>query len=173
VASFLAGLAALVAVVNVFYGMVLAWGVSGGDGETSVLRGLLAVGLFGSLVWAAVVDFLLLTPWQRGVVVGGVVLAGVIGMFFIATEDSRRRLRLSAGMALVGIATAFVVALIDEISPPGWRAVLIGLIPTLLFALAAVVAREDLSEGDGTDLLFVFGVLLAPSALLAIAVLTS
>ena len=168
--GFLAGLAAMVAVVNVFYGMVLAWGVSGGDGETTAMRGLLALGLFGSLIWAAIVDFLVLTPWQRGAVVGGVVLAGTFGMFFIATEDSRRRVGLGVGMILVGFATAIVVALVDEVSPLGWRPVLVGLIPPLLFGIAAVVAREELSEGDGADLFLVFGALLAPSALLAIAV---
>jgi hypothetical protein len=54
-AGLLPGLAIVAAVLNVVYGMLLAWGLSGGDGEAAnPLVGVLSLAVFASVVYALV-----------------------------------------------------------------------------------------------------------------------
>lgn len=170
-ASFLTALAALVAVANVFYGTVLAWGVSGGDDQTSAVRALLGIALFGSLVWMAVTVLSVLEPLPRWIVAGGLVVAAAAGMLAVASDDSSRRRSLAMIMGAVAVLAALAAAWLGGLVTPGWRPVLIGLIPPVVFASAGAIAREEWVEGDAVALVLVLGVLLVPSALLTVVAL--
>lgn len=167
--ALLVGLASMVAIGNVLYGTLLAWGVAGGDAESSWMRGLLALGLFASLIWTAVVGFIALEPGQRIVVAGALVLVAGIGVYLIATEDRTRRLRLVSAAIIVALAGAAVVAMIGDQPNVAWSLVLAALAPPLVLLSSFPVTREDLAPDDSATLVLIFGVLVAPPALLALA----
>lgn len=167
--ALLVGLASMVAIGNVLYGILLAWGVAGGDAETSWLRGLLALGLFASLIWTAVVGFMALELGQRIVVVGALVLIAGIAVYLIATEDRTRRLWLAVGAVIVAFAGAAVVAVIGDQPNVAWSPVLVAMAPPLVLLSSFPVTREDLAPDDSATLVLIFGALLAPPALLALA----
>lgn len=169
----LVGLASLAVVVNLVYGMVLVWGLSGGDGEGTIVGGILALALFASLVWAMIQTMALLDPIYLAIVIGVLVVGSVVAMFvFGATDDRRRRRLVVLGAGAAVVLVVLIVGIGGGASIEDWRPVLITLLPPLLLAVALVVVKDEAPEEDG--LVFLTPALLSiPPALLAVAQLTS
>lgn len=166
----LIGLAALAASANVVYGTVLVWGLSGGDGEGSVIGGILALVLFGSLIWTVVETMSLLEPVYRLVLIGFLVATGVISAYVLqATEDRRRRMWLAVGVGLACLVMTLVVGVGDGAAVSGRRPVLVALLPPLLLALGLIVVEGESADREGIGRLLVLGVLALPAGMLALA----
>lgn len=139
----LIALAALAAVADLIFGSVLAWGLSGGDGQGSVIGGIFGLALLASLTWVMVQTMSLLESVFLAMTIGFVVVGAGVAMYVLGATDDRRQRRLM-GVALGVAALAVVAAVgIDEGgSIEGWRPVLIALVPPLLSVAAFVVTRD-------------------------------
>ena len=103
----LIALATLAAVADLIFGSVLAWGLSGGDGEGSVIGGILGLALLASLIWVMVQTMSILEPVFLAMTIGFVVVGAGLAMYVLGHTDDRRQRRLM-GVA-VGVAALAVV----------------------------------------------------------------
>ena len=147
----LIALAALAAVADLIFGSVLAWGLSGGDGEGSVIGGILGLALLASLIWVMVQTMSLLEPVFLAMTIAFVVVGAGLAMYVLgATDDRRQRRLMGVAVGVAAIAVVVAVGIGGGGSIEGWRPVLIALVPPLLTVAAFVVVRDVRgSDQDG------------------------
>lgn len=101
----LVGAAVLFAAGNVLVGGLIAWGVSGGDGTSSPVRGLLGVGVLGACLASLVSTAWLLQSVYRAVAIV-VFVALVAGSSYVlaAVRDTARRWWVAGAVVAAGAA---------------------------------------------------------------------
>lgn len=149
------GVALVLAAVNVFVAGMVAWGLSGGDGEPH--NALVAVVALVTLVTAPATAWILLTrlpPVPRFVLLFAGLGLAFGAMAWLSVRGDRSPWPVLAVLGVVGLAVPFVLAAtVADTAPVRWWHVALACGPVLgvLTALVLGVVGVEEEGGDAAD----------------------
>ncbi|MBY5164399.1 hypothetical protein [Salsipaludibacter albus] len=164
------GVALVLAAVNVFVAGMLAWGLSGGDGEPhSPLVGVVALVTMLTAPATAWVVLTRLPPLPRYVLLFGGLALAFGAMAWLSMRDDRSPWPVLAVLGVIGLAVPIVLAAtVDDTAPVLWFHVALAcgpLLGVLTALLMGVLGIEEVDETPGP------AVVLAGCSLVAVPVL--
>ncbi len=136
-----AGVAAVLAMLNVVTAGLVAWGLAGGDGEPDTpLAGAMALATLIAAPVAAWQVLALLPTGPRWLVAGGVAVSGIGAVARISTHpDGPHAVPLGA-LALIVISLPVVVAMTTSMTSVGVRGTTVALATVPVIGLGAALA---------------------------------
>ncbi len=166
-------LAAEAAVVGVIAGMLLAWGLTGGDGvDAHPVPSLLGLALFGGTIATTVVVIGLFDGWTGAAVVATVVSVVAGAMAWLSWQPAERDRRpLYWALALVALLLPVAVGFLGTARPAGPRHLVIAAVAPAALVLALAPPWGDRAARRDPMMLAALLTLVAPLCLLAATLL--